>query len=342
MADKNKLAGLPAETTTPAPTTTAPVKTEAAPPAHPKLASVMGDLADQLRCRPDQLIKLLKTTVFRSCRRDEEFQMACMVAREYKLNPVLKEIYAFPSQNGVVPIVSVDGWNRIMNSHPMYDGIEFEYAGDIERDKDGEYVGGHGTLSCTARIHRKDRANPVCVTEFYEECWRDTDPWNGMPRRMLRWKALIQAARVAFGFAGIYDFDEGNDILAHENKRVTKDGNIVDVPVVDVGLTREGNIGTSDATAKGELVYADEPDPTEGDEEPVAKVVEAAPEPTPGGAKKRARTRRDAAPKQTSAPAAPSAPSAAPAPQDEADVDDPKGDFGLDENKDADGDDFPW
>ena len=291
MADKNKLAGLPAETTTPAPTTTAPVKAEAAPPAPPKPASVVGDLADQLRCRPDQLIKLLKTTVFRSCRRDEEFQMACMVAREYKLNPILKEIYAFPSQNGVVPIVSVDGWNRIMNSHPMYDGIEFEYAGDIERDKDGEYVGGHGTLSCTARIHRKDRANPVCVTEFYEECWRDTDPWNGMPRRMLRWKALIQAARVAFGFAGIYDFDEGNDILAHENKRVTKDGNIVDVPVVDVGLTREGNIGTSDAPANGELVYADEPDPTEGDEGPVAKVVEAAPEPQKPE-KKPARKRR--------------------------------------------------
>ena len=335
-------------------TETAPavVKTETTPPAAPDKAppakaSVLGDLAEQLRCRPSELLKLLKSTVFRNCRRDEEFQMACMVAREYKLNPILKEIYAFPSQNGVVPIVSVDGWNRIMNSHPQYDGIEFEYAGDIERDKDGEYVGGHGSLSCTARIHRKDRANPVSVTEFYEECWRDTDPWNGMPRRMLRWKALIQCARVAFGFAGIYDFDEGNDILAHENKRVTKDGAIVDVPVVDLGLNREGNIvGTDEiSTPARDLVYEDEPDPTEGEDEPVAKVVEAAPEPTPGNAKKRTRTRRDAAPVQTPAPAVPSAPSAVPAPQeapqDEADVDDPKGDFGLGEDKDEN-EDFPW
>lgn len=242
--------------------------------------SVLADLAEQLKCRPTQLLSLLKSTVFRNCRKDEEFQMACMVAREYRLNPILKEIYAFPSQNGVVPIVSVDGWNRIMNSHPMYDGIEFEYAGDIERDKDGDYVDGHGTLSCTARIHRKDRANPVCVTEFYEECWRDTDPWNGMPRRMLRWKALIQCARVAFGFAGIYDFDEGNDILAHENKRVTKDGNIVDVPVVDVGLTRDGNVEGTD-TPQNELVYENEPDPTEDEEEPVVKVVETAATPEP-------------------------------------------------------------
>ena len=325
MATKKKQAEVPAATTTTAATTTALVKAEAAPPAPPKPASVVGDLADQLRCRPDQLIKLLKTTVFRSCHRDEEFQMACMVAREYKLNPILKEIYAFPSQNGVVPIVSVDGWNRIMNSHPMYDGIEFEYTGDIERDKDGEYVGGHGTLACTARIHRKDRANPVCVTEFYEECWRDTDPWNGMPRRMLRWKALIQAARVAFGFAGIYDFDEGNDILAHENKRVTKDGNIVDVPVVDVGLTREGNIGTTDEPA-GDLVYEDEPDPTEGDEEPVAKVVEAAPEqePTKPEPKKSARK-----------PKAKPEPAPEPAPED--------GQGDTEENAESDGDDdFPW
>ena len=37
-----------------------------------------------------------------------------------------------------------------------------------------------------------------------------TEPWKRWPRRMLRHKALIQAARIAFGFAGIYDEDEGN------------------------------------------------------------------------------------------------------------------------------------
>ena len=33
-----------------------------------------------------------------------------------------------------------------------------------------------------------------------------------MPRRMLRHKALIQGARIAFGFSGIYDEDEARDI----------------------------------------------------------------------------------------------------------------------------------
>lgn len=214
--------------------------------------SVIGDLAAQLRCRPDKLMPLLKTTVFRNCKRNEEFQMACMVAREYRLNPILKEIYAFPSQNGVVPIVSIDGWIRIINSHPKYAGCKFAYAGSIK----GE---GGGDLSCTCAIFRTDRKEPIEVQEFYEECYRDTDPWNGMPRRMLRWKALIQCARVAFGFAGIYDFDEGNDILSHDGKHVTKDGDIVDVEVKPISREED--------KPSGDNVFEDEPDPTEEEED---------------------------------------------------------------------------
>lgn len=227
--------------------------------------SVINDLAQQLRCRPDKLLALLKGTVFRSCKRNEEFQMACMVAREYKLNPILKEIYAFPSQNGVVPIISIDGWIRIINSHPKYAGCKFVYEGEIGEEE------GTGDLACTCLIYRTDRREPIAVQEFYEECYRDTDPWNNMPRRMLRWKALIQCARVAFGFAGIYDFDEGNDILAHDGKRVTKDGDIVDAEVKDIGAVDD----EGEAEPQGN-VLPDEPDPTEDDKpEPEPKAAEA-------------------------------------------------------------------
>lgn len=226
--------------------TTAVVKaTATAPTATAKKPSVMLDLASQLNCDPRKLLDILKTTCFRACKKDEEFQTACMVAREYKLNPLTKEIYAFPSQNGVVPIVAIDGWIRITNSHPKYDGVEFEYGGSVAGD-------GEGDLWCKAKIYRKDRVKPICVTEFYEECYRSSDPWNTMPRRMLRWKAFIQCARVAFGFAGIYDFDEGNDILAHDGKRVTKDGDIIDAEIAP--LARESD-----------MVFEDEPDPTESD-----------------------------------------------------------------------------
>jgi hypothetical protein len=67
--------------------------------------------------------------------------------------------------------------------------------------------------SCTCIIHRKDRSHPVRVTEYMSECRRpNVGPWTSHPRRMLRHKAMIQCARLAFGYSGIYDQDEAERI----------------------------------------------------------------------------------------------------------------------------------
>ena len=159
--------------------------------------SVIGSLANRLECDPTKLVPMLKKTAFATCRNDEEFMAMCMVSNTYGLNPILKEVYAFPSKSGaVVPIVSIDGWLKILNRHPALDGIEFEEGDDY----------------CTAVVYRKDREHPTKVTEWLSECRGTTEPWKRWPRRMLRHKALIQCARVAFGFAGIYDEDEGERI----------------------------------------------------------------------------------------------------------------------------------
>jgi hypothetical protein len=57
-------------------------------------------------------------------------------------------------------------------------------------------------------IYRKDRTHPTIITEYLEEVKRNTDPWNTSPCRMLRHRAIIQCARVAFSFTGIEDADE--------------------------------------------------------------------------------------------------------------------------------------
>jgi len=64
-------------------------------------------------------------------------------------------------------------------------------------------------ISCTATIHRKDRKFPTIVTEHVSECARNTDPWNKQTRRMIRHRAIIQCARVAFGFSAM-DPDEAD------------------------------------------------------------------------------------------------------------------------------------
>lgn len=160
------------------------------------------ELADKYGLQPSEFSATVRSTCGMGKATAEEFAAFCMVAKEYDLNPLLKEIYAFPAKGGgIVPIVSIDGWVNLVNSHPACDGFEF----DFEHTEDGTLI------SCTCRMYRKDRNRPVTITEYLNECIRSTDPWK-MKHRMLRHKAMIQAARYAFGFSGIYDEDEGSKI----------------------------------------------------------------------------------------------------------------------------------
>lgn len=78
---------------------------------------------------PAELVQTLKQTVFKGDVTDAQFNALLIVATQYGLNPFTKEIYAFPDkQNGIVPVVGVDGWARIINNHPQFDGIEFNYS----------------------------------------------------------------------------------------------------------------------------------------------------------------------------------------------------------------------
>lgn len=151
-------------------------------------------MAGRLQVSAGALKSTLMETVFKGCRSEEEFIALCLVANEYKLNPLLKEIYAFPSKGGgITPMVSVDGWIRMMNEHPEFDGIEFDYHADENGDVE----------AIESVIYRKDRSHPVKTIEYLHECKRGTDPWKTSPLRMLRHRALIQGARIAFGFSGI-------------------------------------------------------------------------------------------------------------------------------------------
>lgn len=169
---------------------------------QPQRQSLIATMATKYQMDPDQFAKTVRATVMPERHTNEQFAALMLVANEYDLNPVVKEIYAFPAKGGgIVPIVSIDGWVNLVNSHPACDGFEFEF----EHAENGDLI------SCTCRMYRKDRGRPVTVTEYLSECIRNTEPWK-MKHRMLRHKAMIQAARYAFGFSGIYDEDEGSKI----------------------------------------------------------------------------------------------------------------------------------
>lgn len=169
---------------------------EIATTARPK--SVLMDMADRFAMDPAAFEATLRATVVPKDCNKEQFAAFLMVARDYGLNPVLKEIFAFPAKGGgIQPIVSIDGWLTMINRHPHFDGLEFE---DVREG---------GTLvAIEAKIYRNDRTKPTTVIEYMSECRRETDTWKKWPARMLRHKAAIQCARYAFGFSGLMEPDE--------------------------------------------------------------------------------------------------------------------------------------
>ena len=166
----------------------------AAREAESRPRNALEAMARRLSLSPDVLRNTLQKTAFSGCRTNEEFVALIAVANEYALNPLLKEIYAFPAKGGgIVPMVGYDGWVKLMNNHPQFDGIEY----NDHLDSKGNLYG----IECV--IYRKDRRHPIKLMELLEECRRGTEPWKMMPSRMLRNRVTCQAARLAFGFSGI-------------------------------------------------------------------------------------------------------------------------------------------
>lgn len=181
--------------------------TQALEKQNEKTSPVILKFAEANGVLPASMIATLKATVFPQKDKDKnpivvtnEMLIAFLiVADRYKLNPFIKEIYAFPTKaGGIMPMVPVDGWANIVNSNPQCNGWTFE-----------DVLVGEKVIAIKCKMYRKDREYPAEVVEYLSECFMpNKEPWQKWPTRMLRHKAFIQAARLAFSLGGIYDEDE--------------------------------------------------------------------------------------------------------------------------------------
>ncbi len=189
-----------------------------------KKASLLASMAARFGMEPNVLFDTLKGTIMKADKdgrvpSNEEMVAFLIVANKYQLNPFTKEIYAFPDKRaGVVPIVSTDGWTKLMVSHETYKTHSFKYA-----DKSVDLAGAKSCPEwCECDIEKKDGSH-VVIREYLDEVYRPAfegksgykidGPWQSHTKRMLRHKVKIQAAREAFGFSGIYDEDEAERII---------------------------------------------------------------------------------------------------------------------------------
>jgi phage recombination protein Bet len=135
--------------------------------------------AERFNVDPAKLFETLKATAFRqrdgSAPTNEQMMALLVVADQYGLNPFTGEIYAFPDKHaGIIPVVGVDGWSRIINQHDQFDGMEFRSADTrVSLDSAKECP---EWMECI--IYRRDRSHPVKITEYLDEVYRP--PFEGM------------------------------------------------------------------------------------------------------------------------------------------------------------------
>ena len=132
-----------------------------------------------------------------------ELAVVSGICAMYKLNPLTKEVHAFVSGGKLQVSIGIDGWIKIMNRQPNFDGVEF-----IDNlDQNGEVV------SITTKIYIKGRSYPVSTTEYMDECFQQkSEAWKKFKKRMLRNKSLGQCIRIAFGVSEVIDDDEAERI----------------------------------------------------------------------------------------------------------------------------------
>jgi phage recombination protein Bet len=138
-----------------------------------------------------------------------DLERLLLTAERLELDPLSNEIYAIEKaalagkKAQIIFVVGLDGWNKIINSHPAFDGMKFVESepGDDELPLYSE---------CT--IFRKDRKVAITVREYMYEVHTNQGAWLTHPRRMLRHKAMVQCARICFGLGGIFDPDEAERV----------------------------------------------------------------------------------------------------------------------------------
>jgi phage recombination protein Bet len=152
-----------------------------------------------------------------------DLERLLLTAERLGLDPLSNEIYAIEKQAvagkkaQIIFVVGVDGWTKIINSHPAFDGMKF-----VESEPGDDELPLY--FECT--IFRKDRKVATTVREYMYEVHTNQGAWLTHPRRMLRHKAMVQCARVCFGLSGIYDPDEAFRVSQiHETRNISDSNN---------------------------------------------------------------------------------------------------------------------
>jgi phage recombination protein Bet len=176
-----------------------------------------------------------------------EFALFAEMCRATGLNPALKEIWAIKAGGRLQLMTGINGFLKIANAHPAFDGMEVSFEWD-----------GKQLVSSTVKVYRKDRRFPSVATAYLSEYGKGTPIWKSMPSIMLSKCAKSLALREAFvnELGGLYTQEEmpsefGNAAVGRgfvARKSVGVEASVVDVETGEVkgSVAQESSFGVGD------------------------------------------------------------------------------------------------
>lgn len=142
-----------------------------------------------------EIVNVIRQTVAKGAT-DAQLRMFLEVCRSTGLDPFLKEIY-FVAEKSII-MASRDGYLRVANEHPQFDGMETR----VERDERNV------PIKATCSVWRKDRSHAITCEAFYSEYRKSGPVWSQYPSAMISKVAEVLALKRSFAINGVVTEEE--------------------------------------------------------------------------------------------------------------------------------------
>ena len=165
--------------------------------------TITGRAAAFLGCQPEHVFDMLRVvwtvTKGEPPLTDQELKTGLALVARYELDPFAREIYVTRGKKGLMTILGIDAWIKILDRTPHYNGFEQE----LHEDGDGNLVW------VETRIYSKIRDYPAIYRAYKREYAKLGGYVAGIiPDHMLRLFSLRHAARLFVPLGGVVTQEE--------------------------------------------------------------------------------------------------------------------------------------
>jgi len=159
-------------------------------------------------------LRTIRNTVAKDAN-ESEFKMFITLASRYGLDPFNKEIFFWKVKGRPTIMTSRDGYLKIADRHPEYDGLVSDVVrgnDQFKRISDGidhQYSSNRGDIiGAYALVYRKDRSYPIYIFAPFDEYNASSRVWNQYPSAMILKVAESMSLKRSFSISGLVSREE--------------------------------------------------------------------------------------------------------------------------------------